>query len=262
MKTTHVFVDSKGTELRKVSDSEFEAINAVGYHVAKQHTCMIAKEGTHPEPLGSGTFIRIDSYLFVATAKHLFKKFNTNALIGIYWGEDDKRAGAYYSNIIEDEDLDIAAIPLPSDTPVDGWPLNPSNRDDSDLFVVSGIPSEKCDLNLNSKSLYVGHFSLGCIELPHSLWPTYLEKLIHPNVNLILNYTRTYATDGLGDPMKPIAPYGMSGGGIWSVPKNTEGVRTPEKARLIAIQSCVEKNQWSFLVAVRIEPWLKMLSTD
>jgi hypothetical protein len=262
VKTTHVFIDCKGTELRRVSESEFEAINAVGYHVAKQHTCMISKEGTHPEPIGSGTFIRIDSNLFVATAKHLFEGFDRDDLVGIYWGKDDNRAGANIDSIIVDEAHDLAAIPLPSDTPASGWPLNPANESDADLFVLSGIPAEKCDIDLNSKSLYVGHFSLGCIELPPNLWPTNPEKPIQSNVDLLLNYTRNYATDDLGDPMNPIAPFGMSGGGIWSVPKNTDSVWAPEEARLIAIQSSVESSQWRYLRAIRIEPWLKMLSAN
>lgn len=262
MKNTYVFVDCNGTELRRVSEFEFEAINAVGYHVAKQHTCMISKEGTHPDPIGSGTFIRIDRNLFVATAKHLFEGLNADDLVGIYWGEDDNKAGARINSIIIDELLDIAAIPLSSDIPASGWPLNTANESDADLFVLSGIQREKCDIDTNLKSLYVGHFSLGCIELPPNLWPTIPEKPIQSNVDLLLNYTRKYATDGFGDPMSPIAPFGMSGGGIWSVPRKTDGVWTPEEARLIAIQSSVESDKWRYLRAIRIEPLLKMLSVD
>jgi len=105
MRTSYVFVDNNGTELRRIDESEFEAINAIGFHVAKQHTCMISKEGAHPEPIGSGTFVRIGSNLYVATAKHLFEKFDGNDLVGIYWGEEDNRVGATMNRIIVDDNL-------------------------------------------------------------------------------------------------------------------------------------------------------------
>ncbi len=155
-------MDCSGVELRRVSDSEHEAINAVGYHVAKQHTCMISQEGKHPNPIGSGSFVRVDSKLFVATAKHLFEKFDSDSFVGIYWGEKDDRVFAKVDSIVRDEVLDIAAIPLPPDTPVSGWPLKSTGRVGADLFVVSGIPTQKCHIDHQAKSLYVGHFSLGC----------------------------------------------------------------------------------------------------
>lgn len=265
MRTPYVFVDNNGTELRRVDESEFEAINAVGFHVAKQHTCMISKEGTHPEPIGSGTFVRIDSTLYVATAKHLFENFELNDLVGIYWGEEDNRVGTTVNSIIVDDNLDLAAIPLPPDTEACGGALKNLDKDnseiESELFVLSGIPSEKCDIDLNSKSLHIGHFSLGCIELSPDLWPKNPEKPIRTDVDLFLNYTRHFATDHLGDPMHQVSPFGMSGGGIWSVPKGTDSIWLPNNARLIAVQSSVESRHWRYLHCIRIESWTQLLQT-
>ena len=157
MESYYVFVDDKGTELKRVDESEFQAINAVGIHVAKQHTCMISKEGLHPDPIGSGTFVRIDNKLFVATAKHLFDEFNADDVIGVYWGQDDYRVGAALSSIIFDKNLDLAAIPLASETEACAQPIKDPKHDqhgeDPDLFVISGIPSKKCDLD-HSRCLF------------------------------------------------------------------------------------------------------------
>lgn len=264
MRTPYVFVDSNGNKLRDVDESEREAINAVGLHVAKKHTCMIAVEGDKPYPIGSGTFVQMGSQLFVATAKHLFEKFKVDDLVGIYWGEKDNRVGADMKSIIVDDNLDLAAIPLPPDTESCGGPLKDPEHDqkelEPELFVISGIPTEKCDIDLDSKVLKVGHFSLGCVKLPTNLWPTKPVEPIRPDVDLLLNYTRESAMNHLGDPMRQIAPFGLSGGGIWSVPKSADGVWSPGNARLVAIQSSVESDQWRYLRCTRIEPWIRLLS--
>lgn len=264
MITPYVFVDNDGNKIRVVEDSELEAITAVGFHVAKTHTCMIARESTHPDPIGSGTIIQMGSQLFVATAKHLLEEFTVDDLIGIYWGEKDNRAVAAMESIIVDDNLDLAAIPLPPDTEARGGPLLEYELDkeavESELFVLTGVPTVKCDIDLESRVLQVGHFSLGCMRLPPHLWPTNPVKPIRPDVDLLLNYTRDYAMDRLGDPMCQIAPFGMSGGGIWSVPKNTDGIWSPDNARLVAIQSTVESDQWRYLRCTRIEPWIQLLS--
>lgn len=264
MMTPYVFVDSNGNKLRDVAESEFEAINAVGFHVAKKHTCLISKEGEHPRPIGSGTFVRMGAKLFVATARHLFEDFEVDDRVGIYWGEEDNRAGAAMESIIVDDNLDLAAIPLPPDTEACGGPLEYLEQDqrelEPELFVLSGIPAERCDIDLNSRTLRVGHFSLGCIKLPPHLWPRNPDDPIQTEVDLLLNYTRNFATDRLGDPMRQVAPFGMSGGGIWSVPKSKDGIWSPENARLVAVQSTVEADQWRYLRCTRIKPWIQLLS--
>lgn len=264
MRTPYEFVDSNGNKLRDLDESERAAIDAVGLHVAKKHTCMIAKEGEQPNPIGSGTFVQMGSQLFVATAKHLFGIFKGDDLIGIYWGEEDNRVGATKKSIIEDDNLDLAAIPLPPDTEACGWPLKNHEQDqqelEPELFVISGVPRQKCDIDLDSKVLQVGHFSLGCVKLPPHLWPTNPVEPIRPDVDLLLNYTRDSAMDRLGDPMRQIDPHGLSGGGIWSVPKSTDGIWSPSNARLVAIQLSVESDKWRYLRCTRIEPWIRLLS--
>jgi hypothetical protein len=223
MSSSYRFIYDNSHILKELDETGLHAINAVGLQVAKKHTCMIAKEGEQPEPIGSGTFVQLDGRLFVATAKHLFEDFRVDEPVGIYWGEEDNRAGVTIRNIILDDKLDLAAIPLPPNPEACGVSLKYKNCNnleaEPDLFVISGIPEEKCKINRNSRTLIVGHFSLGLVSLPWKFWPTNSEEPIYPSVDLLLHYTRDLAIDGHGKPMQQIDPHGLSGGGIWSVPK-------------------------------------------
>jgi len=53
------FFDCDGRLLREIDESERHAFSAVSGQVAKQHTCLVAKNGGKPEPLGSGTFVQV-----------------------------------------------------------------------------------------------------------------------------------------------------------------------------------------------------------
>ncbi len=262
MNNSYEFIDNNGHVLKKLDQSGFEAIKAVGLQVAKKHTCMIAKECDPPITMGSGTFVQIGKHLFVATAKHLFENSQEDELVGIYWGEQDNRTSVIRGNVILDEKLDLAAIPLPNHIEARGLPLGCLQLDhaevESDLFIVSGIPSKKCKIDQKSKTIDVGHFSLGLVALPRKSWPTNPELAISTNVDLLFNYTRDLAINSDGTPMRQIDPRGLSGGGIWSVPMTFGGIWSPSKARLIAVQSSVETYKWRYLRATKIEHWLPL----
>jgi len=263
MSSSYRFTNSNGHVLRELDDAGREAINAVGLQVAKKHTCMIAKEADGPIPIGSGTFVQIGPRLLVATAKHLFENSTADELISIYWGEEDNRASVTRGNITLDDRLDLAAIPLSRDTGACGVSLGGHQPDqpqaEPSLFVVSGIPTEKCNRNPKSRTLVVGHMSLGCVSLPRELWPTNPAEPICPDVDLFLNYTQDLAIDGRGAGMPQINPQGLSGGGIWSVPALTGAIWSPANATLIAVQRSVESYRWRYLRATRIDRWLRLL---
>jgi hypothetical protein len=262
----HVFVDGDGDPLRELDEATLEAINAVGWQVAKKHTCMITKETERPEPIGSGTFVQVGDRLFVATARHLFRDFKTDDVIGMYWGEEDNRTGIIRSDAILDGELDLAAIPLPSDTRACGVLLRGQRathqEDEQEVFVISGVPAEKCTVDLQSRQIVVGHYSCGLVALPRKRWPTSSEVPISPDVDLFLNYTRDFAADDHGNRTRQIAPYGLSGGGIWSVPARADGIWSPTDARLVAIQSSVEADRWRYLRATRIERWVRLVADN
>jgi len=243
----------------------FQAINAVGGEVAKKHTCVIAKEDDLPIPIGSGTFAQVDNQLFVATAKHLFDDFRTDEFVAIYWGEQDNRAEVIRRDIIFHEELDLAAIPLPADTQACGASsrcLQPDHLEaEPDLFLVSGIPTEKCKLDPTSRTVAVGHCALGLVSLPLESWPTDPGLAISPDADLFFNYTKDLAINANGQRMRQIDPHGLSGGGIWSVPVVADGIWSPTDARLVAVQRSVESYEWRYLRANRIECWLRLVKS-
>jgi hypothetical protein len=125
---------------------------------------------------------------------------------------------------------------------------------------VSGVPAEECKIDSVSQTLHVGHVSLGCVSLPAERWPTNPAEPIRPDVDLLLNYTRDFALDDHGVRMHQVNPHGMSGGGIWSVPRSTYGIWSPANARLVAIQSAVEEAKWRYLRATSLDCWLRMIA--
>jgi hypothetical protein len=266
MSASYKFVDDNGQPLKSLDESHHQAVNAVGLQVAKKHTCMIVKETKRPVPVGSGSFVRFGNKTFVATAKHLFEGFRVDELVGIYWGEgkEDNKMRIPVRNAVLDEKLDLAAIPLAFDARVCATSLGGDRprhpETEPDLFVISGVPAEGCDVDDNARSLSVVHFSLGLIGLPPRLWPVNPETPICADTDLLLNYTRDFASDDRGAPMRQIDPHGLSGGGIWSVPRLGGSIWSPSDARLVAVQSSVESNRWRYLRATKIEHWLSLLA--
>lgn len=259
------FFDGDGRLLRGLDEGEHYAITAVGGQVAKHHTCMIAKNGGKPSLLGSGTFVQAGGRIFVATAKHLFQDIQGDELIALYWGEDDQRARAYRKEIACDDVLDLAVIPTPDDMPPCGLPLGNLDLEcpctPNDLFVVSGVPGEEFSTDDDARTVIVGHWSLGLVGLPEEAWPSRIENLSSNEVDMLMNYTERFALDAEGEPMRQIAPFGLSGGGVWSVPGQTGGVWSPTTAKLVSVQWGVETDKWRYLRAPRIKHWLRLLAS-
>ena len=196
MSSSYRFIDDNGHILKELDETGFEAFKAVGLQVARKYTCMITRGDDPPIPIGSGAFVQLGARLFVATAKHLFENFRTDELVGIYWGEEDNRAGVTIRNVILDDKLDLAAISLPHDTKACcvslGLHETDHPQDEPDIFVVSGIPTEKCKVNPNSRTFIVGHFSMGLVRLPTKRWPKDPEIGISPDMDLLLHYTQHF----------------------------------------------------------------------
>lgn len=265
MPEKHGFIDCDGRVLREMDEAELHAVSTIGGQIAKQHSCLIAKNGGKPKPLGSGTLVRAGRGVFVATAAHLFTNVDPDELIALYWGEDDQRAGAYKREIVCHEDLDLAVIPMPNNTPISGVTLDrldlASPCTAEELFVVIGIPKKGFQADEETMTVSVEHWSLGLVGLPKASWPSKIDGAPLTDAYMLLNYTKRYATDHAGEPMCPIPPFGFSGGGIWTVPKSAGLVRSLTEAKLVAVQSAVANDKWKCLIATRIRHWLLLLGS-
>jgi len=157
-------------------------------------------------------------------------------------------AGAYKWAIACDDRPDLAVIPTPHDMPrcgvlLENLDVGGSDAEDS-LFVVSGIPGERFSADHRTKTIVAAHWSLGVVALPQQAWPEYSEQPPSRAIDLLLNYTNRFALNDLGESMAQIDPHGLSGSGMWSVPSRCEGVWSPTRAKLVAIQSAVEAGKW------------------
>lgn len=260
------FFDINGRLLRELDEAELSAIAAVGGQVAKQHTCMVAKDGGKPMLLGSGTLVQVGDRTFVATAKHLFKDIRDDELIALYWSEDDQRDGTYRKTITYDEKLDLAVVPMSAEIPPCGVSMENLDLDcpcgQNSLFVVSGVPGEKFSTDDAARTVIVGHWSAGLAGLPEKAWPRDIEgRPPSSEVDVLMNYTERFALDANGEPMRQVDPHGLSGGGIWSVPAQAQGVWSSTEAKLVAVQWAVERDKWRFLYATRIKHWLRLLAS-
>lgn len=256
------FIDNDGRLLRGLEESERLALGAAGRYVAKHFTCFIAKNHGKPRLLGSGTLIRVEQRVYVATAKHLFEGLGPSDLIAVYWNEKDHRAGVGRSEIVEAQgDLDLAALPLDIQDPDVGLSLDAlgtaRTSGHNELFVISGIPTQSFACDEASRTVVAGHWSLGLVALPQQSWPA--PGALNLDRHILFNYTKAFALDGNGKPMQAIDPPGLSGGGVWEVPISDEGIWLPEQARLVAVQSSVETKKWRFLCATRIRHWVEMV---
>lgn len=262
------FFDADRNLLRELDDGDHQAILAVGGQVAKQYTCLVAKNGGRPVHLGSGTFVQVGIRTFVATAKHLFEGIEGDEVIALYWSEDDRRAGAHRRMIACDENLDLAVIPVDNIPPC-GVTLGNLGADcpctPNDSFVVSGIPGQGFFIDEATKTITSNYLSLGLAGLPETEWPKTKTETVKPpsnDVDMFLNYTKDFSDDQ-DNPMLPIDPHGFSGGGIWSVPKQTsDTVWSPGASKLTAVEYSlgIVGQKWKYLRATRITHWLRLLA--
>lgn len=256
------FYDSKGRLLRELDESDEAAIRAVSEKVARCYSCMIAKNGGEAHLLGSGTLVQAGDCQLIATAKHLFEGVDANELIGAWWNHGDHRIGFKRDAIILHDTLDIAAILLPSNASATAAPLGQLRTefslDENEIFVLTGIPQEKLLINEATRTVEIGHWSIGLVALPVAAWPTYPERPLAQHVDLLLNYTK-FAIDEQGRAMDQINPHGLSGGGVWSVPARGDSVWKPGDAQFVAIQSSVQSGDWRYVRATLVEHWLRLL---
>jgi len=264
MAVGRAFIDNAGNLLRGLDESELHALNAAGLHLSKHFTCIVARNHGKPTLLGSGTLVRVNARIFVATAKHLFEGLGDSELITVYWNERDRRAGIHRGQILEAAgDLDLAALPLDVEGADVGIPLDSVDTtgtpDASELFIISGVPSTGLVCDDASRTVVAPHWSLGLVALPPDSWPK-LNPPLSPKTDMVFNYSACFALDANGEPMKAVDPHGLSGGGVWRIPVDDNGVWSPLKARLVAVQRSVESGNWKWLRATHIRDWVQMLS--
>lgn len=251
--------------LREISDADLQILNAAGQHVAEQYGCMVTIGDDPPDFCGSGTLVRIGEQTYVATAKHLFEKLPLTAVACFWWGHDMESECVRISQIRwPSADIDVAAAPL-SKNPEHAVPLKRLDLDSADgktdLWIVSGISGSGVDLDFQTKTVSATWWTLGLCPLPPNRWPKNLARTPNRDRDLFAHYSNKYALGSQGTAMKAVDPRGLSGGGMWTVNLDSEGVWSPDSAaRLIGIQcSTSGGGKWNWLRGTRISQWLEVV---
>lgn len=250
--------------LRQISQADLESLNAAGGHVARQYACMVTIGDDPPHFCGSGTLVRVGDEVYVATAKHLFDKRPSDARACFWWGmESDHECVRIQEIRWPPGGIDIAAAKLDSDCQGNGLPLDRIELDPvldgSEFWLISGISQTGVDLNNLKREISVVWWTLGLCPLPRDRWPK-LDPSPSPDRDLFAHYSNNHALDQGGERMDGIDPHGLSGGGMWAVRMNGNGVWSPGSAtRLIGIERVTSENKWSWLVGTKLEEWLKLV---
>ena len=251
-----------GDVLRVIHDVELQALNAAGLYVAQRYGCMITLGDDPPTFLGSGTLVQIGEQVFVATARHLFEDLLPDQRICAWWEPANAKLCVPRSSVIcGPPDLDVAAIYLGSPADTEAVPLSQVGVGDpgnlTSLMVISGISSQFTHPHSPTKTFWAVWWTLGLCPLSRERWPD-LQPPPRPHVDLFAYYSNQDALDGAGRRMPAVPPFGLSGGGVWSVSLTGEGVWNPGAlTRLVGIQSSTARGTWSWLRATRVEEWLK-----
>lgn len=252
-----------GGELRQISAVDLQSVAAAGLHVAKRYGCMVSIADNPPDFRGSGTLVRVGNTVFVATARHLFKRVVPADRACFWWAQGSRHECVAVEDIRWPEgDVDIAAVRLTQTRkhglPLDRLELNPT-EDGSELWIVSGISQAGVSRDFETKTMRASWWALGLCALPRDRWPNVASAGVAGR-DLFAHYSKSYALDANGKAMPAVDPHGLSGGGMWSVRGPRDHIWSPDNAaHLIGIEYATGESTWSWLRGTRIAEWLKVV---
>ncbi len=251
--------------------------DAISSRIYKHSVSLIYKKLNGSEELSSGTAIKIDDKILIATSGHSLKKAVKQSmwLIPKIGNLDQSRshikkcfkfnheAGKPDVGILElnegiDKISNLDSIPIKS--------LYDSTTGDSKrLAFLCGSPSDYITLEGNEGK--VGHmiriFMPISAEAWHSVESSFPDQLDVDRHIILYHDQNTVSRHKHKSNLPPNpAPHGMSGGGYWQLPpRNIIGdkVWAPSEVELIGLQSSVS-GDGDFLKGFQIAWWIKLVS--
>jgi hypothetical protein len=255
--------------------SEYHA-RAMMEHLGPRSVALILPNSNdRPDEVGSGTCVQISDRYLVATVAHNFddvdlrqiwvtplgtrpgmasrdtphclrwgRRGGRSELLDIGWLEIEPAAISTWCSMWERafvtlERFSIAPIPIRSDAFLLGQPAKYVKYEPHG--PVNGEPFV---------GLMAFPFLTRTVERPDS------EPADSQNV--YLEYPESMFT---AEGVRPTPdPEGLSGSGMWLVNPKTNGLWTPDAAKLVAVQECAPKRRW--LRGTPIRAWLQMVRED
>ncbi|HPH64525.1 MAG TPA: hypothetical protein PLF40_02230 [Kofleriaceae bacterium] len=236
--------------------------NVVLAYLQRISVALVGMENGRPHAIGSGTCIEIGGRFFVATAEHVISPYsNENLLIVSRLERQD-----WTPRILgrgEDSTLDVGWLELDADVvgEMDRYFIPISklrsfcHHVGQDIAVVHGFPRQFVDVDDAKMLLAVQPLCYGSTTLDTADMP---ELIVSRDI--YLPFPNEDITKSDGSPAPPVAAPGMSGGGIWSVNVNADGVWSTESCRLIGIEHSWLRFKW--VKGTQIQHWLQLLVRD
>ncbi len=237
--------------------------NSVLGHLEYISVAIVGLRNGEPHDIGSGTCVEIGGRYFVATAHHVLAPYTDDELFLILQHDAQEwtpiplgRGG--------DEALDIAWVELPAEILQAGIDrrfvshtrlLPNCGHVSDDVAVVHGFPAGLTEAPKGRRGLSVQPLCYGSSTLDAGSIPDSVADR-----DIYLGYPNGPLTGSDGMPAVPIEAPGLSGGGIWFVDANKQGLWSPESCRLIGIQH--SWMQWRWVRGTQIQHWIALVARD
>ncbi len=228
----------------------------------------------HSHETASGTLVRIGDRVLVATAKHVIPRKPCGRLAVLGGNPTDLKEGVLgvvRSGVSRTADvgyLEIdGAVALSyldrSPVPLCMLSIDPPPSEDHRLLTVVGAPS--CLTKQSPGCIEIGQISYTSRVLDQSSSVVgQVDPPVRSNVDLLLDYPH----EGTGridssvwNSMSAPAPPGMSGAGIWDCGLDDLGLWSPDRARLVGIQSAWHA-QKRYIRGAVVRWWITLIHHD
>jgi hypothetical protein len=236
-------------------------------YVSNRSVALLLRSRPGQLEIASGTSVKIGDHLLVATAAHNVDGLKPRDLEVIPAGrrtaKDPRVLGIGLHRLWSQDYIDVAWLELESaGKSSEMWfvrleeiePLNP--EDEVHPVLLQGYPCASVEVPAQYQDRPVVE-SVGLMTL--SVQPAHRRTVHHAGIDIALEFP---PHDGsLNDANLP-PPAGISGGGLWLVPRfANHAVWSPELAKLVGIGRAWWREPREF-VGTRIEEWLELVAHD
>lgn len=234
-------------------------------HLQEIGVAILGMRNGEPAEIGSGTCVQIGTRYLIATAEHVIAPYADDS-IALITSQERRERRRWTPQIVRrgmDKLADVAWLEIdPTEAPqvtrrfigLDRFAAGRSHV--PDLVTVYGFPRDMIRLfreeqGIGAQPVSFATYTLDSAERPADAvdardlyldWPPY--GLIGPN----------------GEPVDAFEPFGISGGGIWTMEMNGTGVWSPDSMKLIGIENSWVR--WKWVKGSQIQHWLALVARD
>jgi hypothetical protein len=267
---------SQPTTPRQFTDAEKQMISAMAGNGLHQHHYQftIGMFDEEHKELSSGTLVRIEGRIFVATAAHNIPSRPWETLQILPDQPRPTHLGILRPGMTGiDRTHDVGFVEIDPAAFAEYFPGKQCCSlgqisimgigDSAQLMVLVGTPVQFAEVNRTNKGppFVAKQITFTSTVLNQTEWPSSFKggRAIDPAVDVFLKYPTT-GTKKLdtGEPLVLTTPHGFSGGGMWSSQMKKGEVWSPSMSQLFAIENSWDDVQ-RIVRGTQIIHWLNLL---